>query len=62
MLRGIFGFSGQNQNEKCTKLTVVLCFRLLIGSLKRHLAAIYGGDRRHGRPVGNIRNFDKKTC
>ena len=35
--------------------------RFLIGSLQRHLAAIFAGDRRLGRPVDKIRNFEKKN-
>ena len=32
----------------------------MIGSLKRHLTAIFGGDRRRNKPVDKIRNFEKK--
>ena len=32
----------------------------MIGSLERHLAAIFGGERRRGRPVDKIKNFEEK--
>ena len=41
-----------------TKMTILLWCKILIGSLQRNLAAISAGDRRCGRPVENIMNFE----
>ena len=39
------------------KLTVVSDF--FIGSLQRHTAAIFAGERRRGTPVDKIKNVEK---
>ena len=49
------GFLAKTKIKADTKLSVV---RFSIESLKRHLAAIFDGDRRRGRPVNRIRNFE----
>jgi hypothetical protein len=38
-----------------------MCCQILLGSLKRHLAAISGGDQRQGTSVDKIRNFEEKS-
>ena len=42
-----------------TKLIVVMWCLILIGSLQRHLVAIFANNCCCGRPVGKIRNFEK---
>ena len=43
-----------------TKLTVVMCVKFLIRSLKQHLAAIFSGNGRRGSHVDKFRSFERK--
>ena len=55
-LEAFLGFLGKTKMKAYTKLTVVMCSQII----DRKSVAIYSGERRSGRLVDNIRNFDKK--
>ena len=57
-----FWASWSKPKWKLTQNLLLLCaVRLLLGSLKRHLAAISGDNQCRGTPVDKIRNFEEKS-
>ena len=51
------GFLSKNKIKAYTKLTVVMCCQIVD---RKSVAAIFGGDRRHGTSVDKIRNVEEK--
>ena len=58
--RGIFGLPGQKKIKAYTKLAVVMCCQILDRKSVAQSSGDFGGDRRRGRPVDKIRNFEEK--
>ena len=61
VFKDVFGLPDQNKNEGDTKLSVIIWCQILIGSLQRHIAAIFAGNPCRGGPVDKIRNFEEET-
>ena len=58
--RGIFGLPGQNQMKAYKKLTVVMFCQTVARKSVAPFSGDFGNNRRRGRPVGQIRNKNKK--